>query len=309
MTKNDLRKIIKKEITNFKKDFGEVNLMISGGVDSGVLAALSKPEHLFTVHLPFGHMHDEFNDMLRTIYHLGLRDELVVVELNLNEFDDVMKEAVKIIGRPIPHYNIFPLFCLFREMNKQGVKHAMSGDGPDESMCGYTRHLIMNYLYKSKELEAFKFYRGMIDKILGDSAETYAKLVGKDVKIVKEIMAGRPLLESMCKVDMELMRPDMDNMSDRLAEHFKIKIHRPYQDNTVVDNLMFSLPEEQKVVTGHYGKLLLRELASDLLPEEIAWREQKIGGPLIPVNKIKGWDLPISDKSMYLKYQEDILNG
>jgi hypothetical protein len=72
---------------------------------------------------------------------------------------------------------------------------------------------------------------------------------------------------------------------------------------------MFNLPKELKVKNNEFGKYLLRKLAAHLLPPEIAWRLQKIGGPVVPVNEIKGWDLDPFDKSKYLQYQKEILNA
>jgi hypothetical protein len=113
----------------------------------------------------------------------------------------------------------------------------------------------------------------------------------------------------MCAVDMALMRPDMDDMSNGIAKYFGINIHRPYQDDSKMDLAMFMLPLEDKIHNVEFGKYLLRQVAEEVLPANIAWGAQKIGGPLLPVNKIKGWDLAPFDKSAYMKYQEDILNG
>lgn len=309
MNKGELRYLIKGELKKIRDEVGEINLLISGGIDSGILAALSKPDRLFTVRLPFGPMHDEFKDVLKIVRHLGIEDRLIVIDLDISEFDDVMNVAVRVIGRPIPHYNIFPLFCLFRKIHEIGITDVVCGDGPDESMCGYTRHLIMSYLYSVRNFPAFEYYQGMVNEILEEPAKTYANLIGKDTRFVRELMNGRSLLDGMCFTDMELMRPDMDDMSNKLAQHFGIKIRRPYQDSSVIDEAMFTLPAEQKIGDIEYGKFLLRMIAEELLPIDIAWKKQKIGGPLIPVNKIKGWDLPPFDKSRYLEYQWEILNG
>jgi asparagine synthetase B (glutamine-hydrolysing) len=307
MNKFDLVEVIKKETTKIKNEVGSFNLLLSGGVDSSTLAAIEKPDRVFTVKLPYGPMHDEFEDVMKVVKHFKLEDRLTVIELNEDEFDLCMKEAVKAIGRPIPHYNIFPLFVMFRKIAGMGIKDVVCGDGPDESMVGYARQLIMNYLYKVRDFKAFEQYQGVIDKVLIDPSLMYSILTGKPWEKVRSIMNGKSLVDGMCAVDMELMRPDMDDMTNKIAEYFGITIHRPYQTETC-DNLMFNLPEEQKIKDFEYGKALLREVAEIFLPKEIAWRKQKIGGPLVPVNKIKGWNLDPFDKSMYMKYQEDILS-
>jgi len=299
---------IQDEINTIREKYGEVNLFVSGGIDSGLLAALSKPDRLFTVRIPFDSRFDEFEDVLKTVRHLGLEDRLTIVDLDLSRFDEVMKKAVKAIGRPIPHFNIFPFYIACETASKMGIKHIVTGDGPDESMCGYTRHIIMKYLYEAYEIEAFDKYEPTLDKILGEPDEVYAKIIGMDKDKVSDIMAPYELLDGMCAVDTKLMRPDMDDMTDGIAKAFGITIHRPYQDNPMMDRAMFNLFEEQKIV-GEFGKFLLRKIAAKYLPLDIAWRKQKIGGPLVPVNQIKGWNLEPFDKSMYLKWQKEILNG
>lgn len=313
MTKYELKSMIKNEMALLKGRLGSINLMLSGGVDSGTLAGLSDVDRVFTVRLPYGPKHDEFGDVLATVKHLRIDDKLTVVDLDEGRFDEAMQKAVKAIGRPIPHFNIFPLYILFEQMSKEGITDVVCGDGPDETMCGYTRHLIMWYLYNSYSLEAFSEYKGMIGKLLETVQVSYSKLINKDFLTVSKIfletsLNGGNLLDCMCATDMRLMRPDMDDMSDSIARIFEIKIHRPYQESAI-DSLMFHLPPELKIKDFEYGKYLLRQVADEVLPKHIAWRKQKIGGPLVPVNKIKGWDLEPFDKSMYLKYQEDILNG
>ena len=147
LTKSELRYAIQEEVDEIREAYGEINLMASGGVDSGVLMALSKPDRVFTVRLPYGPMHDEYDDLLKTVRHLGLEDRLITIELDENDFDGYVIEAVKAIGRPIPHYNIFPLYAMFKKMKEMGITQVMCGDGPDETMARYTRHLIMDYLY------------------------------------------------------------------------------------------------------------------------------------------------------------------
>lgn len=306
---DELANLITREIKKIKKEAGEINLMVSGGVDSGVLAALSNPDRVFTVRLPYGTRHDELGDAASIIRYLDLDDKWDVIDLDEDRFDEVMEKAVKAIGRPIPHFNIFPLYIAFEYMAKMGVKDVVVGDGPDETMCGYTRHLIMAYLYGSYDIESFKHYEPTIAKLLPPPSVAYAKLIGKDHSEIKSYYHD-DLLDFMCRVDMDIMRPDMMDMSHGLAKHFGIKIHAPYESK-VIDNYMMSLPDEEKIDTDEwYGKYLLRDLAGELIPSDIAWRKHKIGGPVVPVNEIKGWkDVGPFSKERYLEWQREILNS
>lgn len=303
---NELKKI---------KETSELNLMISGGVDSPTLLAVMlyaglEPDKLITVRLPYGDAHDEFDDMLKVVSHFEMEHKLMIVSLDDSRIEEVLRDATKIIGRPIPHYNIFPLYIAFERLKKLGVTDVIVGDGPDESMAGYTRHVLMQYTYQIYDIDGFQSYRGMIDKVLPDFVDTYASLTGKTRRELLNATRGDPLnrIDFMCRADMVLMRPDMMDMSHGLARHFGIKIHAPYEEREV-DEFMFSLPTDWKM-KGYYGKYLLRHLGSYLgVPKSVAWRKHKIGGPLVPVNKLMGWDdLDPYDKSRYLQFQKDVLN-
>jgi len=308
MNKELLRAQIEKHIDLVKQQHKGFNLMLSGGVDSGVLAAMGDPDMVISVKLPYGDKYDEYNDMEKTVKHLGLEDRWVVLELDNYDIHQAMREAVLAIGRPIPHFNIFPLYVAYRAAENMGLDAIVVGDGPDESMGGYTRHLIMNYLYNVYGFEAFYHYKPTIDKILGNFEETYARLIGKGVSEVKPVMDKHVgYLRKMCATDMELMRPDMDEMSNKLAQSFGLQVYRPYQ-YPEIDEFMFNLPDEDKIHNVEYGKYLLRLIAADYLPEEVAWRKQKIGGPLVPMNKLLGINESEFSKEGYMSYQERILN-
>jgi len=315
MYKEELIELLSKEIQKFKDSGKEINLMVSGGVDSSTLLGIIHhlgitPDRLISVKLPYGPAHDEFGDMLKVVKHFGYERKLCLIELEEGIFFDQLREAVRIIGRPIAHYTIWPLYVTFRDLAKEGVTDVIMGNGPDESMGGYTRHMIMVYLYGAYEKNGFKEYGGMIEKILNEtSLVAYASIIGKRVSVVqKHWDANDTIVNNMCRVDMKLMRPDMADMGFSLAKHFGIEIHTPYE-SPAVDEYMFGLPQNMKVA-GDMGKILLRIVGSSLgVPNAVIWRKHKIGGPVVPVNTLAGWDdLDPYDKSGYLKFQEKVLN-
>ena len=123
-------------------------------------------------------------------------------------------------------------------------------------------------------------------------------------------VTGRTKRETIQEVDIDLMRPDMDDMSNGIAKYFGITNYRPYQDNREIDDFMRDLPIEEKIKDVEYGKYALRLVAEKYLPEEIAWRKGKVGGPLYSPNKLMGWYETEGDfgKKSWLEYQQDILD-
>jgi len=269
-----LEKLIKK----YAKKYEGKPIALSGGIDSGLLAALIKPRFAISVQLPES-KHNEIEYAKKVVEHLGLKH--IIVEYNEDNFEEELKIAVKAIGRPIPHFNIVPLYQMYKKLAEIGEKEIVLGDGPDETMCGYTRDLIINYLYQVYDFEAFKNYKPIIDKMLPP------------------------------KIDEIAMRPDMDDMSNGIAKYFGITNLRPYQDNKELDDYMFNLPIEKKIWKTEYGKYALRKIAAKYLPKEIAWRKEKVGGPLYSPNFKMGWFEKEGEygKESWLEHQNAILNS
>lgn len=267
-------------------------LALSGGVDSSLLAVLLKPKFAISVKLPGGDKYNEIKWARKVAKYLGLKH--IIVYLDDSKFDEYVASAVKAIGRAIPHFNIFPLFVMYKKLLEMGEKEVVLGDGPDETMLGYGRDLIIEYLYKVYDLEALEHYKPLIDKILPAKSEA--------IRLTTNLEGFEDLVSANIA-----MRQDMDDMSNGIAKHFGITNIRPYQDNPEMDNFMRDLPMEHKI-QGEYGKYLLRKIAEKYLPREIAWRKRKVGGPVYPVNVIKGWmDEGEFGKKQWLEYQKKLL--
>jgi hypothetical protein len=166
------------------------------------------------------------------------------------------------------------------------------------------------YLFSVINFEAFVDYYPIIDKVLPGFFYSCANATGKSLEEIKLcIVEGDSIAKTINRINMKLMRPDMDDMSNSIAKSFGITNIRPYQDNPELDEFMFNLPLEAKIYKVEYGKYLLRKVAEKYIPKEIAWRKVKVGGPVYPVNMLKGWlQFGEFDKRIYLKAQQDILD-
>lgn len=297
-----LHKLITKSCRKYKK----VGVALSGGVDSSLLAAVIKPHFVISVEMPEG-KHNEINIAKKVAGQLGLNH--IIVKPDVDKFDEYVEKAVKAIGRPIPHFNIFPLYAMYKKLSDMGESELILGDGPDETMMGYARDLIFDYLYRVYDFEAFKDYKPLIDKILPAPAMALSRMTGRDTVEIYQLIstAERDIMPSL--VDVHLMRKDMDDMSNKIAKSFGITNHRPYQDDKELDDFMMKLPMEDKIERVEYGKKILRQILWKYLPYDIAWRKKKVGGPVWPVNKFKGWIKTDGEfgKKSWLEYQKKFL--
>jgi asparagine synthase (glutamine-hydrolysing) len=124
-----------------------VGLLLSGGVDSGLLLGLMSLEGsawpTFTVGYGKGeYRDDELADAAETASIFSARH--VSVELNRKTFEQALPRIVASIEEPIATSSIVPMYFVCQRA-REDVKVALMGQGPDELFGGYTRHLGIRY--------------------------------------------------------------------------------------------------------------------------------------------------------------------
>jgi asparagine synthase (glutamine-hydrolysing) len=124
-----------------------VGLLLSGGVDSGLLLGLM---HLHregwpTYTVGYGqaaYAGDELVDARETARVFSAHN--VSVELSHAAFEDALPHIVSVLEEPIAASSIVPMYFV-SERARQDVKVALIGQGPDELFGGYRRHLGVHY--------------------------------------------------------------------------------------------------------------------------------------------------------------------
>jgi len=124
-----------------------VGLLLSGGIDSGLLLGLmslyGKAWQTYTV--GYGkaeYKDDELTEAAETAALYGARH--TQVELRRDVFERTLPKIVSVLEEPIAASSIVPMFYVC-ERARQDVKVALVGQGPDELFGGYTRHLGVRY--------------------------------------------------------------------------------------------------------------------------------------------------------------------
>jgi len=123
-----------------------VGLLLSGGVDSGLLLALmnlyGKGWPTYTVGYGSSFPDDELTDAAETGQKLS--SQHTSVELTRATFEDALPKIVASLEEPIASSSIVPMYFVC-ERARQDVKVALIGQGPDELFGGYRRHLGVRY--------------------------------------------------------------------------------------------------------------------------------------------------------------------
>src|SRR5437773_9072715 len=123
-----------------------VGILLSGGLDSGLLLALMNeqggPWPAYSVGYGKSFEDDELTDAAETAKILGARH--VPVKLDRAEFERSLPKIVACLEEPIAASSIVPMYFISQRA-RQDVKVALIGQGPDELFGGYKRHLGVRY--------------------------------------------------------------------------------------------------------------------------------------------------------------------
>jgi asparagine synthase (glutamine-hydrolysing) len=123
-----------------------VGLLLSGGLDSGMLLALMNLNGnswpTYTVGYGSEFAGDELADATETARFLGSKHTSVTITRAM--FEETLPKIVACLEEPIAASSIVPMFFVC-ERARQDVKVALVGQGPDELFGGYRRHLGVRY--------------------------------------------------------------------------------------------------------------------------------------------------------------------
>lgn len=123
-----------------------IGLLLSGGIDSGLLLALmnlnGRSWPTYTVGYGSSYADDELADGAETARILGSNH--TSVRITRATFEEALPRIVAALEEPIAASSIVPMYFVC-ERARQDVKVALVGQGPDELFGGYRRHLGVRY--------------------------------------------------------------------------------------------------------------------------------------------------------------------
>lgn len=235
----------------------EIGVLLSGGIDSALVAAVAKdksttPVKTFTVGFAEGlFKSDEIENAQITAQTLGL--ENVYTRVEFNDFIEDLKQIVKIVEEPIATNSIIPMYSLSK-LTSEHVKVVLSGQGADEPLYGYRKYkgliflqplrnnsLLRNGLRisgagKLKKEDIRRFYEAAMEKDMFSSYREFNSITSKNE------------MQELIRHDVQ---SDVDVMMGRKNDLFKTKwqarvpsdkaiVSFPYLDlrNSLADDLL-----------------------------------------------------------------------
>src|SRR5271170_6127374 len=144
--REELLELYKKSVKRHLLSDVPVGLLLSGGVDSGLLLALmnqcGKSWRTYTVGYGSSFSDDELKDAGETAALFSSQHSAVA--LDRRTFEDMLHTIVSCLEEPIASSSIVPMYFVCKRA-REDVKVALIGQGPDELFAGYRRHLGVRY--------------------------------------------------------------------------------------------------------------------------------------------------------------------
>jgi asparagine synthase (glutamine-hydrolysing) len=125
-----------------------VGLLLSGGIDSGSIAAIMAEQNVSvpTFTIRFRHHDKDEGDVARLMaQHVGAQHEELYVEPD--DLIGLLPRLVWHYEQPFGDPSAIPSYYVTR-MARQRVTVALNGDGGDENFGGYWRHLMNMLIYR-----------------------------------------------------------------------------------------------------------------------------------------------------------------
>jgi asparagine synthase (glutamine-hydrolysing) len=123
-----------------------VGLLLSGGLDSGLLLALMNERGqewpTFTIGYGKSFKDDELVSAAETAKFFGAKH--TSIEIDQKTFEESLPHIISCLEEPIAASSIVPMYFVSQRA-RQDVKVALNGQGPDELFGGYRRHLGIRY--------------------------------------------------------------------------------------------------------------------------------------------------------------------
>lgn len=293
---------------------------LSGGIDSSaVVGLMSRHSQLPVKTFSVGFAESEYSELgyaetiakqFSTEHH-----ELVVSQ------DDLMKELpglVRFRDAPVAEPSDIPIYLLAKEARKT-VKMVLTGEGSDEFLGGYPKHVFEGYANSYQMLPA-SLRHGLIEPLIGMLPYRYRRaktavmtmglenyeermvrwfgaLSSKERECLSTLSGSidhsqpdwleypsspRSTLRSILSFDQTSWLPDnLLERGDRMTMAASLEARMPFMDHKLAEYVS-SLPDHFRV-RGRTTKWLLREAMKQLLPVSILERPKV--GFRVPVNE------------------------
>ena len=252
-----------------------VGLLLSGGLDSSVIAALAaRQARVATISMGFAESSVDERGFARAVArHIGSDHREILI--SQREIVDGLDEVVWHFDDLFSDWGTVSTRLLYGKCREQGIKVVLVGEGADELFGGYGifaaaqrgRGPILWRLFQLYRRYAGRRYGGQFARFAAEMRSHLAQSGGSMFDAVRLFETRNQLPNNY------VMKVDKASMS------VSVEARAPYLDRRVAV-LAYSTPEKH-LLAGGDDKLVLRVMAerNDLLPREIT-RRPKFGASI-----------------------------
>ena len=294
-----LKNILVESIDIRTRSDAEIGVLLSGGIDSSLIAAISAAGHgqlkSFTADFEDNRF-SERNYVKDNISAHGLDPHFIMPDPQ--KIDEDLDDFLLTHETPVRSLSAYSQYTLYQHISKTtDVKVILSGQGADEIFSGYTNDY---YRYLASVLLSMRIFKGW--RILNEiSAFTRLSKTNLLIGMLRQIASGIYSKEDPYQVfsngvsGSKLVKkskgsffktkqfesiftsplPEYLRDEDRNSMRFSIEARLPFMDYRLIE-LGLSLEEDEMISNGR-TKSLVRALAKEYIPSSILNRTDKMG--------------------------------
>jgi asparagine synthase (glutamine-hydrolysing) len=296
--------------------------LLSGGVDSSLVSAIfskltdSKID-TFSIGYENYKKYDELKYAKLVSKYINSNHHEII--LSKKNFIENIDESIEIMGEPHGDSASIPLNILSKQINQNGFKVVLSGEGSDELFLGYNTYQTMlkfynfqqtlskeqlDFLYtytpslqnNTKESEYFlriakkEFLYNSFGETFNNSQK--ARLLYKPHFFTQK-PTQKDFIDAMSLIDMDIwLGNSLLSKVDAITSYNAVETRTPFLDFRLVNNA-FAIESNLKL--GNTTKYIIKQIADEFLPKEIVHRSKK------------GFSTP-SNEWIHEHYKDEILN-
>lgn len=252
-------------------------VMLSGGVDSAILQAVARCERAYCVTFPGA------IDNLPLATAAAQGSEPIPVTFGRDELEQAILRVAWHLDTPATWTSVCQWF-LFRRMAEDGVRVALSGEGADELLHGYSRYRAVWWLERARSDRLLASYGPTLDVLSGRPDDALVRLVNRGgeagavrIRALLEQIApwGSPV-ERLARLEWHTTMQCLLRMADRMASAHAVENRSPFLDHRVIA-LCARAPGRLKI-TDAWTKAPLREVGVRLgAPSAVMYDPDKRG--------------------------------
>jgi len=318
---DELRELLKDSVKLRLQGDVPVGLLLSGGLDSAILACLAKTKHVYTVTFrQEGQAYDELSDAKLIAQRTGAK--LHQIRPKAKDLQEMLPGIMWHLDFPVGSLSSIAAFMAAKTASKD-VKSLLMGQGADEIFGGNVRYLMMLAEDRVGRLPVFQNYLPLAryfwhPEMFSDPPDRYYTLMNRgpntDPKcrgLIRKLFEKHSnLVDKMGYTDLHLALPTVLHMDDRATAAFGMENRNPFLDHRIVE-FAFRLPPHMKVKSWT-SKVVLREAMRGIVPDRILDRIDKMG-LAVPIEHwfrkdLKRWS-DIRVKRFRERYETNFLNA